>query len=113
MPLTAFVLESMQAWAGFVARLAATPEGDGTLLDHCLVLAHSDVSFAKSHQVTTLPLMLAGAAGGRLRSGLHLRGNGEPVTRVGLTVQQVMGLPVSAWGTGSLAATQALGALLT
>ncbi len=110
---TAFVLESMQAWAGFVARLAAMPEGDGTLLDHCLVLAHSDVSFAKSHQVTTLPLMLAGAAGGRLRPGLHVRGNGEPVTRVGLTVQQVMGLPVSAWGTGSLTATQALGALLT
>lgn len=110
---TAFVLESMQAWANFVARLAAEPEGDGTLLDHCLVLAHSDSSFAKSHQVTTLPLMLAGSAGGRVRPGLHVRGNGEPVTRVGLTVQQVLGLPVSEWGTRSLAATQPLGVLLT
>jgi hypothetical protein len=88
------------------------PEGDGTLLDNCLVLAHSESSFAKSHRVTTLPVMIAGSAGGRLRPGLHLRGNGEPVTRIGLTVQQVMGLPVASWGTRSLAVSQPLGAIL-
>lgn len=109
---TSFVLESMAAWAGFVERLAATPEGAGSLLDHCLVLAHSESSFAKSHQVTLLPVMIAGRAGGRLRSGLHLAGNGEPVTRIGLTVQQVMGVPVSDWGTRSLQVSRPLGALL-
>ncbi len=109
---TSFVLESMQAWASFVERLAATPEGDGTLLDHCLVLAHSESSFAKSHQVTELPAMIAGTAGGRVRPGLHVRGNGEPVTRVGLTVQQVMGLPVSEWGTRSLQVSRPVSAIL-
>jgi len=109
---TSFVLASMQAWASFVERLAATPEGAGSLLDNCLILAHSESSFAKSHQVTALPVMIAGGAGGRLRGGVHLRGNGEPVTRVGLTVQQVLGLPVSEWGTGSLTATRPLSELL-
>ena len=109
---TSFVLASMAAWAGFVERLASTPEGDGTLLDNCLVLAHSESSFAKSHQVTTLPVMIAGRAGGRLRPGVHVRGNGDPVTRIGLTVQQVMGLPAASWGSRSLEATQPVGAIL-
>ena len=109
---TSFVLESMQAWAGFVERLATTPEGAGSLLDNFLVLAHSESSFAKSHQVTTLPVMIAGRAGDRLRPGLHVRGNGEPVSRIGLTVQQVMGLPVGSWGTRSMQVTQPLGAIL-
>ncbi len=109
---TTFVLESMQAWAAFVERLAATPEGAGTLLDNCLVLAHSESSFAKSHQVTTLPVMLAGRAGGRVRPGIHLRGNGEPISRVGLTIQQLMGLPVSEWGTRSMQVSQPVGEIL-
>lgn len=108
---TSFVLESMNAWAEFVARLAQTPEGAGTLLDNCLVLAHSESSFAKSHQVTTLPVMIAGGAGGRIRSGVHIAGNGEPVSRIGLTVQQIMGVPVSEWGTGSLRVSRPIAGL--
>jgi hypothetical protein len=46
--------------------------------------------------------MVAGGAGGRLRSGLHVAGGGEAVTRVGLTLQQVMKLPVERWGSGSM-----------
>jgi hypothetical protein len=109
---TSFVLESMGVWAGFVARLAQTPEGAGTLLDNCLVLAHSESSFAKSHQVTVLPVMLAGRAGGRIRPGLHIAGNGEPVSRIGLTVQQIMGLPISEWGTRSLHASRPVSDIL-
>jgi Protein of unknown function (DUF1552) len=109
---TSFVLESMGAWAGFVQRLATTPEGAGTLLDNCLVLGHSESSFAKSHQVTTLPAMIAGRAGGRIRTGIHVAGNGEPVSRIGLTVQQVMGVPVSEWGSRSLQTSRPIGAIL-
>ncbi len=96
---TRFVLESMEAWATFVSTLKAVPEGDGTLLDNCLVMAHSETSDANSHSVTGLPIMLAGRSGGRILPGLHVRGAGEPTTRVGLTVQQLMGLNVGAWGT--------------
>ena len=99
---TWFVERSMVAFSEFLDIIKDVPEGDGTLLDNCLVLAHSETSLAKTHDVTGIPLMLAGQAGGRLRTGLHVKGNGDPVSRVGLTVQQVMGLRVDRWGTRSM-----------
>jgi len=109
---TEFALASMDAWASFVTKLAETPEGEGSLLDSCLVMAHSESSFAKSHDVTGLPVMIAGSAGGRLVPGIHVRGNGEPVTRIGLTVQQVMGLTVEEWGTRSLQVSRPVSEIL-
>jgi Protein of unknown function (DUF1552) len=95
---TQFVMRSMEAWAKFVEILESVPEGDGTLLDNTVVLCHSETSDANSHSVTGLPIMLAGRAGGRIRSGIHVRGAGETTARVGLTLQQVMGLNVAKWG---------------
>jgi hypothetical protein len=88
----------MEAWADFVSTLAAVKEGDGTLLDNMLIFAHSDVSYAKNHDVQGIPVMLAGRAGGKMKTGLHIQGSGETISRVGLTVQQAMGLPVDSWG---------------
>jgi hypothetical protein len=102
----------MDAWAGFVARLAAEPEGAGSLLDSCLVMAHSDSSFAKSHDVNKIPFMTAGRAGGRTKTGLHVALPGEPATRMGFTMQQVMGLPISDWGTGSMHVTRPIDGIL-
>lgn len=96
---TFFVLKSMEAWATFVETLAAVPEGDGTLLDNCLVMAHSETADANSHSVVGLPIMTAGKAGGRMRTGIHVSGIGESTSRVGLTIQQLMGLNVGRWGT--------------
>lgn len=98
---TKFVIHSMDAWKTFVEILASVPEGDGRLLDQCAVLAHSETSDANSHSVTGLPIMIAGRGGGRLAPGVHVRGVGEPTTRVGLTLQQVMGLNVASWGLGA------------
>jgi hypothetical protein len=95
---TQFVMRSMEAWAKFVEILASVREGDGTLLDHTVVLCHSETSDANSHSVTGLPIMLAGTGGGRIRNGIHVRGAGETTARVGLTLQQVMGLNVAKWG---------------
>lgn len=93
-----FATKSMVAWREFLDEMAAIPEGDGTLLDHCLILAHSDCSIAKAHAVEGIPVMIAGSAGGRIRTGFHLAGNADPITRVGLTVQQAMGVQVDRWG---------------
>lgn len=109
---TAFSQVSMEAWAKFVGKLAATPEGDGSLLDNCLVMAHSEHSFAKSHLVVGLPVMVAGKAAGRVTPGIHVRGNGEPISRIGLTMLQVMGVQVAGWGTGSLETTQPVSEIL-
>ncbi len=97
-----FIDQSLEAFATFVNTFASVREGSGTLLDNCLILAHSDSSEAKLHSMAGIPLLTAGAAGGRIRTGLHVAGKSDPVTRVGLTVQQVMGLSVGSWGTQSM-----------
>ncbi|MEM7136482.1 MAG: DUF1552 domain-containing protein [Myxococcota bacterium] len=102
---TQFVFDSMDAWVDFLEPLAAIPEGDGTLLDNCLVYAHSDVSFAKVHGVVGIPQMIAGRAGGAIKPGIHVPGNASQTTRVGLTIQQIMGLAVERWGTLSMEAS--------
>jgi len=107
-----FAEQSMFAWRDFLDALDSIPEGDGTLLDNCLVLAHSDCSLAHAHAVEGIPVMIAGNAGGRIKTGFHLAGNADPVTRVGLTVQQAMGLNVETWGGLSMATNRTINQLL-
>jgi len=49
---------------------------------------------------------------GTLRPGVHVRGATSPSTRVGLTLQQVMGLNVESWGSRSMEATQPVSEIL-
>jgi hypothetical protein len=107
-----FAERSMLAWKDFLDAVDAIPEGDGTLLDNCLVLAHSDCSIAKSHAVEGIPAMVAGNAGGRVRTGFHMAGNSDPVSRLGLTVQQAMGLQVERWGTLNMQTNRTITELL-
>jgi hypothetical protein len=97
-----FARQSMVAWRDFLDAMASIPEGDGTLLDNCLIFAHSDCSIAKAHAVEGIPMMIAGSAGGRIRTGFHLAGRADPASRVGLTLQQAMGLQVERWGVQSM-----------
>jgi hypothetical protein len=46
--------------------------------------------------------MLAGNANGRMKTGYHIVGGGNPVSRVGLTAQKAMGLTIDNWGKGSM-----------
>jgi len=99
---TRFVEQSMGAWGEFVRTMAEIREGDGTLLDHMLIMAHSDTQFAKTHSINGIPVMLAGRANGRIKTGLHIDGNGDPISRIGLTVQQIMGVSIDKWGSGAM-----------
>ena len=99
---TWFVERCMEAFGGFVDMLGQFKEGDGTLLDHSLIVAHSETNFAKEHTIRGIPMMLAGTAGGKMQTGMHIDGRGSPASRVGLTVQQIMGLPIDSWGQGSM-----------
>jgi hypothetical protein len=59
-------------FADFVEKLAATPDGDGTLLDHSLLLYGSGMSNGNVHDRSRLPILLAGGAGGRVVGGRHI-----------------------------------------
>ncbi len=65
-------------FAYFLERLRATPEGDGTLLDHSLLLYGSGIGNPNIHDHTNLPVLVAGGAGGGFRGGRHIRYR-EPV----------------------------------
>ena len=56
----------------FLERLKSTPDGDGTLLDHSLILYGGGISDGNLHDHSPLPLVLAGGAAGRLRGDRHL-----------------------------------------
>jgi Protein of unknown function (DUF1552) len=107
-----FAMQSMIAWKDLLDAMSAIPEGDGTLLDNCLILAHSDCSIAKAHAVEGIPTMIAGNAGGRVRTGFHVAGRADPITRIGLTVQQAMGLQVEKWGTRSMETNRTISELI-
>src|SRR5712692_2532736 len=99
---TTFIEEIMTSWGTFLSILDGMPEGDGTLLDHMLVVAHSETELARNHNINNLPIMLAGRAGGRINTGLHIAMKGEPVSRVALTAMQAMGVSIETFGTLSM-----------
>src|SRR5437764_14286340 len=61
------------SFAYLLDRLQATPDGDGSLLDHSMILYGSSISDGNAHTHDDLPLLLAGAAAGRIRCGQHIR----------------------------------------
>ncbi len=96
-----FAMQYMDAFRKLVQKLDSIKEGDKTLLDRSLVLAYTDHGDAMLHLMEYLPIFTAGAAGGRMKTGLHVAAESEPCTRVSLTCQQALGLPVKVWGVNS------------
>ena len=98
---TQFVEDIMKQWALFLKIMDGMPEGDGTLLDHMLVVAHSETELASNHNVTNMPIMMAGSASGKVKTGISVDGKKDTVARVGLTAMQAMGVPVEMFGVQS------------
>ena len=109
---TFFLTRIMEAWVYFVAALDKVKEGDRTLLDNTLAFAHSETEFAKFHTIDNIPMMTAGSGGGRIKTGIYVDGQGTPVSRVGLTLQQAMGVPVDRWGSKSMETNKGLSEML-
>ncbi len=107
-----FLREAFKNFAYFVQALARQPEGDGSLLDHMLVYAHSDNESAKTHVLDGTPMFTVGNASGRIKTGLHIDGNGDVATRLGFTVQRVMGLTIGEWGGASLRTSREISEIL-
>ncbi|GAB1260621.1 DUF1552 domain-containing protein [Aurantivibrio plasticivorans] len=92
----------MQGFGDFLTEFENIKEGDGTLLDNCLIMGFSDTGYAKIHSIDNIPMFFAGSAGGRHKAGQHVHTTGESVTRVSLTAMQIMGAPVGEFGQGTM-----------
>jgi hypothetical protein len=92
--------------AYFLDKLKNTPDGDGNLLDHSLVLYGSPMGDSNVHNHKRLPLFLAGHANGQLKGNLHVvTKDGTPMANVLLTVMRKLGVNVDSIGdsTGEVA----------
>ncbi|MEO8307859.1 MAG: DUF1552 domain-containing protein [Pseudomonadota bacterium] len=93
-------------FAYFLDRLSKVPDGDGTLLDHSLVLYGSGMSDGNSHNHDPLPIVLAGRAGGAIQGNRHIRQKElTPMSNLLLAMLGKMGCPEEKFGdsTGRLA----------
>jgi hypothetical protein len=97
-----FFNEIMTSLAFYLTTLDSVKEGDHTLLDRMAIQTATDLGYAKLHGLENMPMMTFGGANGKLKTGLHIAAPGDPTSRLGLTMQQVMGVPVSSWGTDSM-----------
>lgn len=77
----------------FLKRLKETPDGDGTLLDHSMIVYGSSISDGNRHDHLNLPAILAGGGNGRVRGGRHVRyKKGTPMTNLYLTMLDAAGV---------------------
>jgi hypothetical protein len=79
-------------FAYFLDQLAAVPEGDGTLLDNCLVVWGSELGKGNNHSFDKVPFIVAGGAAGQLTGGRYLTFDGVQHNRLLVSVCNLMGL---------------------
>ena len=93
-----------------IKALKSIEEGDGTLLDNCLVMATTDCSLGQTHTIDEYPLLYAGSAGGALKQGIHYKGsNGENVNKALLSFIRAFGINQASFGGDENTTTQGLG----
>ena len=95
-----------KVFTGFLDRLAATPDGDGSLLDHSIILFGSNMSNSDKHNNDPLPSAVFGRAYGRIKGGQHLKyPQNTPHANLLLTLLDRAGVPVEKVGdsTGTFA----------
>ncbi|MCB9616031.1 MAG: DUF1552 domain-containing protein [Sandaracinus sp.] len=95
--ITEFIMER---FSDLLQALAAVPEGDGVLLDRCVILASSDTSDARAHSINDYPILVAGGGGGKLRGDVHYRSSGENTSKVLLSCLRAMDLEMESFGRG-------------
>jgi hypothetical protein len=85
-------------FAELLKKMQATPEGDGTLLDHSLYLYGSGMGNPNVHDHVNLPIIVAGGAAGKMRGGRHIRfEKPTPLANLHLTLLNKVGVPLDSF----------------
>ena len=88
--------------AYYLEKLRATPDGDGSLLDHVMVLYGAGLSDGNRHSSENLPILLAGGGAGTLDCGRHVQcADPTPMSNLHVTLMDKLGLPVERFGTST------------
>jgi hypothetical protein len=89
----------MQQFAYLIGKLKSVKEGEGTLLDNCMVAYGSAIGDGNRHNHDDLPVLVAGRGGGSLNPGRHIRIQGEtPLNNLWLAMLDRMAVPTKQLG---------------
>jgi hypothetical protein len=85
-------LYQSQLLAYFLDKMANTQDGEGSLLDHSMIISGSSLSDGNLHLHNDVPTLVIGRANGRIKTGQHIRYDGEPFSDLHRTTIEVMGV---------------------
>jgi hypothetical protein len=89
----------VRLFADYLKKLRETPDGDGSLLDHVILLYGSGISNSDRHTHGPLPTLLLGGGAGTLKGGRHLvYPDDTPLTNLQLTLLDKLGVPAEKLG---------------
>jgi len=103
----------LKLFADYLEKLRNTPDGDGSLLDHVMILYGGGISDSDRHTHGPLPTLLVGGGTGTLKGGRHLvYPEHTPLTNLQLTMLNLLGVPTDKLGdsTGQFKELSGLGA---
>src|SRR3989475_4402246 len=85
----------VQLLSQYLSKLRATPDGDGSLLDHMMIMYGAGISNSQRHSGENLPLLLIGGGSGRLKGGRHIKYTDKPMmANLLVTLMDKMDVPV-------------------
>ena len=86
-------------FANYVEKLKSTPDGDGSLLDHVILLYGAGMSESNDHYPFDLPILVLGGGSGQLKGGRHIKyPDGTQLASLGVTLLDKLGVHVDAIG---------------
>lgn len=89
----------MEMFAEFIGKMAKTPDGDGSLLDHSMLVYGAGLADGNRHEHVNLPVMIAGGACGTIKTGRHLELDTKTsINNLYVSMLARMGVPVESLG---------------
>ena len=89
----------LQMFEYYLEKLKSTPDGDGSLLDHMILMYGSGMGDSDAHSPKDLPILLAGGGCGQIKGGRHIRTpEGTPLTNLYLTMLNKLGVSAESIG---------------
>jgi len=88
----------MEMFAEFIGKMAKTPDGDGSLLDHSMIVYGAGLADGNKHEHVNLPVLIAGGACGTIKTGRHLELEKTPINNLYVSMLDRIGVPVESLG---------------
>ena len=88
----------VKMFAYLLEKLRATPDGDGTLLDHMTLIYGAGIADSNSHAPVNIPIVLAGGGAGNFRGGRHTHFKDMPLANLHLTLLDQLGVHIDKIG---------------